>query len=53
MKSLAEIFLFTTLDMQLSKIQNTQKLIVQIFYTLFSAKWMDTLKKLIKVSISC
>ena len=35
MKSQVKIFLFTTLDMQQSKIPNMQKLIMQILYTLF------------------
>ena len=51
MKIHTKIFLFNTLDMQQSKIQNTYKLIVKILYTLFSAKKMDTLKILIKMSI--
>ena len=51
MKSHIKTFLFTTLDMKQSKIRNTQKLIVRIPCKLFSAKLMDTLKILIKISI--
>ena len=48
MKSHTKILLFSALDMWQEKIQNVQKLIVQIPYTLFSSKWMDTMKKLIE-----
>ena len=51
MKSHTKILLFSALDMWQEKIQNVQKLIVQIPYTLFSSKWMDTLKKLIEKKI--